>query len=294
MDVRAVEPFLRGGAHGYVACVETESGCVRDAEGRPVILCRGLLHGSVEEMKAQVDYTIGRCAIHGRVFCTIIETRHPSFRFPDSSLRAVLHHLRKYTDACGPIYLVGLPGLVARGVRLFAFPFLDADTKARLHFVAHSPVNVEDFDPLQYVAWRRAVEEVEATVSPRPFSHAFIVAANEALRKQASEDVVNEAVLYSGPCEKRGGGGLFGTRRWKSKTLVVTRERLFYRDSGSVGSVPLSGATWRVETALLYIVTPARTFEFRLPHNDLATVAAALRKTTGISAHETSVDGERI
>ena len=164
LTVDAIAPYVISG-HGFVLCLEDETGPRCAPSGAALILARGLPHG--DDMRAQVDYVFERAAKHAKHVCVLVETAYPSFRFPDASLRALFAYSRKYEQRIEAVYFVGLSPLLRKGLRLFGLPLLPSFLRTRIRMVTDDDPDVvplrKDVDPCATIAWLRRIEGLTAT-----------------------------------------------------------------------------------------------------------------------------------
>lgn len=295
---RTIAPFVKAD-EGYVICLETASFVFTSAKDEAVIFSCGLPHGSIAEMCAQVDHAFERALTHRDRVCTIIETRHRSFRFPDHGLRRVLQHLRKHEKHMGDIYFLDLPALIRRGLKLFAFPFLDPLLKSKLRMIPASKVSEVlhraptrwggpiGFDKAAYLERRAAAEGSSlADVRARAFDATILRDANAALAEQVCAARRSPrraaAVLFEGVCRKRGSGGLFGSIEWKRKTVRLTDASMSYSDRSGETTIALDpGCTWSTPADTLVLETAQRSYVFSFEANERARFLASLTAAHG-------------
>lgn len=246
-DIRVVAPFLRAD-HGHVFCVEHRDGRpVVTADGHAILVMRGMLHGTLEEMTRQADYAVARVDEQNRAAIAVIEANHPSFRYPDALLRALLRSIRTHEHKVHRLYFAGLSRIVRVGFRMFALPLMSADMRSKLCIVKTADLlpmlghNASlytwgggvDFDVDSYIARRAQLEGVAPPASNelRIFDAELLKSANKALREEArrrSDTFSTGDIVFRADCEKRGSGGLFGSVAWKPKTIAVSDAALAY------------------------------------------------------------------
>ena len=253
MDVNAIAPFVRAD-HGYLVFMEGPStGYVQATTGDGLLYMSGMIHGSLEEMLAQVDYAFGRARTHGvtRV-SAIVDARQPSFRIPDAPMHAVFKHLRRYEDCLGDIVFWRMPALKRKGMRLFALPLLPRPLRDKISFCDHArTVGLSDdvatsWDKTRYLRWRAEEERVALTAEVREFDARSVADAAAALdeRVRAHRHALDSApVRFAKNMKKRGRGGALGTTRWKSKEVRIDDTRLHYMDDATIGVIDLSSVT---------------------------------------------------
>ena len=77
--INQIAPFLRNPIDGGIFLLERKGvDCCRDRQGRPIIACIGILHGSVYEMQLQMTYALSRAQLYGcpnklQCHCSVIE-----------------------------------------------------------------------------------------------------------------------------------------------------------------------------------------------------------------------------
>lgn len=295
--INAVAPFLRT-SHGYVVCVEDAEGePIQTASGDALFLMAGMLHGDLDEMVAQADYAFARAG--SRRVTAVIETQHPSFRFPDLLTRQLFKSMQRHDGNLGAVYIVNLSRVMRIGFRL-ATPFMSAETRSKVKLLTISELAAElgpsatltrwggavEFDGDAYLSRRAALEGVRLDASVRPFHSSSVASSNRALKahlRQLSSTVFDaDAVIFGQWCEKRGGGGLFGSLRWKRKYLMVTQDHLAYAETDDLATASVTlverehvQAVHRVEDARVDVTTDARTFMFRFEKDVVAEVFAS-------------------
>lgn len=235
---------ILGDTHGFVYVLENDDGTpVVTRVDEAVVLMRGMLYGTADEMCAQMEYTI-EC-LRGRSVCAIIDASHPSFRFPDAAVRVLFGRMRALRIDIRRIIFAGMSLVVRVGFRTFALPLLDNELREKISVVSSLATAAEHLgiawpsaarDPSAWVRHRALIEDVDIThVALRSFDSRYIDAANSALADAAKKpvDALSNAV-YDSECQKRGSGGVFGTVRWRRKHIWVCIESgeaiLVYRD----------------------------------------------------------------
>jgi hypothetical protein len=89
---------------------DMKGGCLKDNEGRLVILWIGLIHGTMAEQLEQQAYVCRRARLYAEPgktmrFCTVIETKgrgggsRVSFRFPDKGSKALMDAQKQHFPA---------------------------------------------------------------------------------------------------------------------------------------------------------------------------------------------------
>ena len=115
VTIERVAPFYR--SEGFSVVLEGHT----DVHGDPVVFSNGILHGSVQDVAAQVLYTHERvlalCTASARPALratTIVNVRNPTFRFPDAAARAAIALTGKHYpwSSTGTTVFVGFPAPV--------------------------------------------------------------------------------------------------------------------------------------------------------------------------------------
>tara|TARA_Y100000741_G_scaffold365247_1_gene361476 strand:- start:2722 stop:3384 length:663 start_codon:yes stop_codon:yes gene_type:complete len=127
-----VSQYVYTNSDACLLCLENEHGHLLDSSNRPILLSIGMIHGSFEDMKKQVDYALHRaksCQIENGI-CSIIESNHKSFRFPDYNVRKLFQYIRNEYEECehGYIHIVGLTRLYKIGFN-FALRFVPLELR---------------------------------------------------------------------------------------------------------------------------------------------------------------------
>lgn len=235
---------ILGDDHGFAYMLERPDGtAVVTDKGEAVVLMRGMLYGTAEEMCAQMECVVGSAA--PRQICAIVDASYASFRFPDANARSLFRRLHKCHVDVRRVVFAGMSRLVRIGFRAFAAPLLGAELRGKVAIVpdlaaAAAFVGLEwplaARDPLEWLRARASLASLE-TIAPSAFEARYTADAHRALlaatREPPSE--VSNAV-YECHAQKRGSGhGLFGTRHWRDKQLWVCltdadERTLVYRD----------------------------------------------------------------
>ena len=242
MSLRDIAPFVLDAEHGFVYCVEYPSTNTKTSSGEALVCMFGMLHGTVEEMCAQVDYVMRRAQTVASKVCAVIDASHTSFRFPDHSLRSLFRRLRHYESALSRIVFCNMPSLVRLGFRAFALPLIDRELRERFVLTADVAKSIGcEWPPrptaAEWLAWRAREEDVNlAALQPRAFDASRELASSRQALAHAAEAPPLENALYAAHCEKRGSGGLLGNRRWRHKEVELhcpsgSALRLVYRDT---------------------------------------------------------------
>lgn len=185
-----VAPFLRSapgalGPDGGIVCLEWDGGCARDKQGRPIVACIGMPHGSANEQKAQTAYAMRRALANclpgqPKQWTTVVEVQPragcaPTFRFPRSAERSVMDMQREHFSETigGPVHFCGLPRAVTYAFKLVK-PFMSAKAYSALklkpdfsHLKDHADTSSLlkewggelSFDMELYLAWRAKEED---------------------------------------------------------------------------------------------------------------------------------------
>lgn len=311
VNIGDVSPFLRA-EHGHVFCAECDEGRpLLTPENHAIVVMRGMLHGSLEEMSAQADYVMARVEEHDRDAVAVIETDHASFRFPDALLRALISTVRKHEKRIQCLYFLGLSRIVRVGFRLFAAPFLGAEMRNKVRMVRASELvskfgasaslrewgGAVEFDMASYIERRATIEGVTLSLNVRPFDTALLQVANDALREEArrrsGKFFDNGSALFQEQGEKKGSGGLFGSAKWKSKLIVITEEALAYASSDAdlQSDATIVEHENVVEVALednsVRITTRDRDYLFRFDTAEVAHRCFEILRQKSISTDET-------
>ena len=183
-SVAHVAPYVLHG-HGFVLALEDADGSRLSDTGAAVVLSRGLPHG--DDMCAQVDYAFARAMRRAPSVCVVVETRYPSFRFPDAALRALFAHCQRYQTCIDAVHFVGLSSLLRYGFQIFGSRALPAYLRDRVHVTTGRDQEASvaqllgDVDPRAIVAWR-AREEGLALGAARSFDERLLVSSARELR----------------------------------------------------------------------------------------------------------------
>lgn len=193
--------FVYGNSHGLVLCLETQTKSFRDILDRPIILSVGVVFGTLDEMKDQVNYALTRSKQYqvGNGICTVIEGNHKSFRFPDKTIVELLRYICKTHPEClnSPIHFVNLSRLYQFGVSIAlkvipeklarnVYIHKNADSLHR-HLQAESRLKrwggKEDFDIDKYAEWRCLSERATKCHNQRQIGKDSLTAAKCELHK---------------------------------------------------------------------------------------------------------------
>tara|TARA_B100001769_G_C21972903_1_gene523311 strand:- start:315 stop:899 length:585 start_codon:yes stop_codon:yes gene_type:complete len=111
MDTR----FVNSQSDGFVLNLE-----FKDNNDYPIILCAGIPYGSEEDINNQFMFVLSEMkSIKPKKFCTVIETNHKSFRFPDKFMRTLFHQYEKdHKDLIGPIHFINLSFCYRIGIKI--------------------------------------------------------------------------------------------------------------------------------------------------------------------------------
>lgn len=294
MDINSVAPYMHCG-HGYVICVECDDGLpLLTVEGDAVVLMRGMIHGTLEEMTRQADYAFAVASRHSSTVVAIVETRHKSFRFPDTLMREFLKKMRKYESKLQSVYFAGLSFLVRTGMKLFAIPLLHYEMQKKLRIVDMGHLGSLFGRDCALSEWggrrkcttdtfvyrRAAIDGVIPSTEERNFDESLLKKAEDALRNQLKlasiATIEQHHALCSVSGEKRGGGGWMGTTRWKKKHILVADEIVAYADTEDAlridSKVIARQNITNVSTSdnCVNVVTEARPYLFRFKDADTA------------------------
>jgi len=120
--MEVVSKYVYENSDGFIICLENEKDVFTDNEGRPIILSIGMVFGTLEDMKIQVQYALENAKKYNieKGICTIIETNHKSFRFPEYKIKKLLHFVKEsYEDILqGPIHFINLPFMYRIGFHM--------------------------------------------------------------------------------------------------------------------------------------------------------------------------------
>lgn len=148
-------------SEGYSVCLE---GCV-DRAGQPLVFANGMPHGSADEVVDQTIYTYERamaqCAkrklpLKCTTLCNVL---NPTFRFPDSSIKASIRVAKLYYPwhAHGSTVFVGMPAPVQWVFKLCR-PFMSKQQYESVRFA-----RANDASLWQYVTQENAPRELGGT-----------------------------------------------------------------------------------------------------------------------------------
>jgi hypothetical protein len=140
-----ISRFVSDDSDGCVVCLEKDDTVLTDKCDRPIILSKGLIYGSLDEMILQAKFAIEEAKKYNTSegLCAVIEVDSKSFRFPERRLRKVFSYLMKeYSTEFekGVIHFIHTTRLLRCGLKL-AFPFLPLALKSKV--VVHK--NKESF-----------------------------------------------------------------------------------------------------------------------------------------------------
>lgn len=148
VSIRDIAPFLRAppgrsAPPGCVVLLEDMTGndCARDADGRPVLLSIGMIHGTAEEMQRQQAYANLRAEKYfrpelGHHSCSVVievyprdeKQTVPTFRFPDKNFRTLFDMNERVFPGSqqSTTHFCGLPRYITYAFKLCK-PFMSAD-----------------------------------------------------------------------------------------------------------------------------------------------------------------------
>jgi hypothetical protein len=209
-----ISQFLYDETCGGLLCLENENGCMRDLHGRPIVLSIGMVFGTTDDMTTQVEYAVNNAIEHlgdNNEFCTVIETNHTSFRFPDSQMKELFDLLRfKYLQNIGTIHFINLSMRLRMGIHiaLSLVPY-ELRSKIVLHkntrsFLKYMPAHCHlkrwdgniEFNINEYVDMRCKLENVQRSVERACINkvniqnpeHSILLLAKESLTSQGNVD----------------------------------------------------------------------------------------------------------
>ena len=272
--VLSIAPPQTSQPPGCIVCLEDMKGDVaRDVQGRPIIVVvGGIMHGTAQEMQMQALYAVQRAALYchadkhapGQALVILETTSRKrgdkvAFSIPDFRLRSVSDMVKRVFPGAhfGNLHFCGLPRYVIAAFHLVR-PFLSSDLYQRLflkqdfsHLVRDghaTPDNLLaiwdkggtfEFDLDDYVEWRAREEGVEdSQICPRGFGRQYteddsMICADDLLGDE--EKIKAGKVIKYGSVQKQGSGlGIFGSRKWKKKLMVVFPTVLIYFDSAEI------------------------------------------------------------
>jgi len=136
-----VARFMRGPPDGCIVCLEDmKGGCARDLLGRPVIASIGMLHGSLQDMRAQMIYAMERAKLYQQssnsvhsssVVIEVVPRTGASatFRFPDSNTKLLMETQRQHYPGTltSTTHFCGIPSAITWAFALCK-PFMDAES----------------------------------------------------------------------------------------------------------------------------------------------------------------------
>lgn len=259
-------------------------------DGTMVVLMSGLIYGTPRELEAQIDHVFARLRAHGRRGTAFILCDRASFRFPEPTLRHAFHYLKGEGRDMDRIHFVNMPLATRIGFKL-ALHFLDPSfqsilqitTLRRTHDMFENICPRElggewDFDRQSYVAAMAATLAVPAEgLVARAFDSRVLAVAHAALLEEYRTQCARGNSLESRAAEKRGGGGLFGSRRWNKKRVAIDAGAFVYFDPGGARfvAIPLQDVvSVRVDGVHLTLVSTSREFFFRFAEDETPRVVA--------------------
>lgn len=255
MDASAIVPYLRA-PHGWMVFCEDSNGPIIH-EKKNIIVVRGMIHGSFDEMKRQVEYVFSK--VDTLAIC-IVEANYPSFRFPDSTMRRLFRHVEKYRAKIDKIFMVRLPFLPRMGFHM-ATKLMSVELNQLLDIQNPPPVHpqitrtwIEDY--IRLCATRENFTVTDDTIE---FDNYYLEKSKQALIQ--AEPIVK---TYSG--FKKGSGGWLGSSRWKRKTFVITSTEFVYSDSKDTTRIPFSTirSIVKSEADIVTITDEVRDFVLKL------------------------------
>ena len=274
-DVRAIAPFVSE-THGFALCLETQDGPLLTKLGDVVIFVSGMIHGSEREMINQIDYVMSRAKSYQKGISAYICANKPSFRFPDAVMRKVLKHVEHYKSDIRQIVMVDAAIHVRLGFR-FASPFLSDQLRKIIIFSFSRKLDDLDKRPTflggnfefsckDYIKWRFEVENCDSCeIGDRLFDKKLLETARNALQEAYQTSVNNLESQNKFEGEKKGSGGVFGSKRWKQKTFVVDAGRLIYFDStNNFSTIELDNVKITSDDVNVLLHSPTRLYEFKL------------------------------
>lgn len=242
--IASIASRILGDSHGFAYVLENADGTpLLTQSGDAIVLMRGMLYGTAEEMCAQMEYIL-QCVRPHRI-CAVIDATHASFRFPDATVRTLFRRVRALRVDIRRIIFAGMSRLVRVGFRSFAVPLLGAELRKKIDVVTSTRAAVEHLglpwpltvrDPSTWIRERALVDGVDITlVAPSYFDARYTTAANIALldaTKHPPDELSN--AVFECDAKKCGSGGLFGTVQWRDKRIWVCVEDderiIVYRD----------------------------------------------------------------
>ena len=278
-----ISQYVNSSSDGCVLCLETERGCLTDTSNRPIVLSIGMVYGTLDDMKNQVEYALSRAQTHNvsNGICTVIECNHKSFRFPERHIKEIFDIARfKYKECTnGPIHFIYLPSLYRIGFK-FALNFVPSSLRENIivhkdlkTFLENIPLEYQlkrwkgtlDFDIDQYTKWRCDQENTEVTIIPEKISQKCVQESLYELQQSSNSKVllpVADGVFYMEKYDFLG-------KQKKKKMLMIVQNHLFIFDSTKITNTntfsrktSLNSATVYVKDSKLHVETNLRTFIF--------------------------------
>ena len=167
---------------------DCKGNCARDRDGRPIVVLRGMLYGSVMEQLQLTEYMISRAANYqikdrSRSLCIIFDLTHyegctDTFRLPDKNVMSLMDKQKNYYPeymGISNVAVVGLPKLFAQIMEVM---------RMRLGY-GNAWTFFESFDAL------RATGQVSSDNLPPAFGGTFDFDFNKYLRWRAMQEGVS-------------------------------------------------------------------------------------------------------
>ncbi len=286
--IRDASPFLSSKKNdGYVLLLEDEQGAWKTTNGEHVILMRGMIHGTLDEMKKQIDYVMQRRdALEGDRVVAVVDANASSFRYPDLLMRECFSHLRQYHRFIRKICLLNTPLYVRVGVRILK-NFIDAETASMLHFATEKDIRFQGDRCLsewtreriqEYICWRCKEEDVSVAHLPpeRAYCHSENKRCKSLLLKEYAllrHEVSKPPHLFSEKGWKCGSGKRMGTSAWKRKCISVQCDCVVYSDAERIVRIPnddIRSAVVEENSPRVNLTTLSRDYLFSFENADLS------------------------
>lgn len=280
-----VSQYLYDDTSGGIICLETDDDCIRNIHGNPIVLSIGMVFGNIDDMTYQVEYAINRAIVHFgpcTKFCTVIETNHLSFRFPDSKMKEIFDLLRfKYVNNIGEIHFTNLSLKFYIGIK-FALVCVPSELRSKilLHqnnkkFLEYLPKESHlkrwggdvAYNINEYVDRRCAFENVEKSLDLLCIKDKDLEESQNLLASLAKQDTIMRK-LSENNVDKFILKKMNHTEtKSKTKLIILQNDIVFIYDNISVETMwkrhfHISESEARVVDDKIRIRTPVREFVF--------------------------------